>query len=453
MKKNILIILLGISGLYANAQLFNDEVKFLYEQAAAKNDTLQLYQLKKEETAIDIQSAKFNYLPKVNFNATYTRLNDDIVFPENLQQLLMGTQSLLIKEKLGLGFNSSLPGNIALQPVAPIQRKDIFKTTVSSQWLLFSGFKISNGVKAYQHQQRSFDHLSQKQQTRLWLDVADVYDKMALVNSSDAILAASEKILDEQTRFVNKAIENGLATPLERKRIELARQKLAVKKLENETSKTILNSKMHQLTGLTTEAIAQLKPTLQTTPAIVAEQVTVRPEIKALDEGIQATRYQEKAALSEYVPKLAALGQYELRERDLSLLEPKWYAGVRLQWNVFDGLQARNNAKKAALQRRSLEVQKKSAEDMFALAGSKLEEDYLLAAQKVKWKEASIQLTEDTYAFINKQYLNGLTSLAKVLDAITDVETAKFEYQQALYEQRRAALQAADMNGSLLKNL
>ena len=90
---------------------------------------------------------------------------------------------------------------------------------------------------------------------------------------------------------------------------------------------------------------------------------------------------------------------------------------------------------------------------MFALADSKLKEDYLLAAQKVKWKEASVQLTEDTYAFINKQYLNGLTNLAEVLDAITDVETAKFEYQQALYEQRRAALQAADMNGSLLKNL
>jgi outer membrane protein TolC len=453
MKKNILIIIFTFAGIYANAQLFNNEVKRLYQQAASKNDTLQLYQLKKEEAAIDIQSARFNYLPKVNFNATYTRLNDDIVFPDNLQQLLMGTQSLLIKEKLGLGFNSSLPGNIPLQPVDPIQRKDIFKTTVSSQWLLFSGFKVSNGIKAYQHQQKSVDHLTQKQQTKLWLDVADIYDKMALVNSSDAILAASEKILNEQARFVNKAIENGLATPLERKRIDLATQKLSVKKLENETTKTVLYNKMHQLTGVDIEAIQQLQPGLQVTPMVVTESAETRPEIKALNEGIMATKYQEKAALSDYVPKLAAFGQYEIREKDLSLLEPKWYAGVRLQWNVFDGFSARNNAKKATLQRRALEVQKKSAEDLFALADNKLKEDYLLATQKVKWKQASIQLTEDTYDFINKQYINGLTSLTEVLDALTDVETARFEYQQAVYEQRRAVLQMADINGSLLKNL
>lgn len=453
MKKLILlwISLLGIT--QTHAQFFNDEVKRLYNMAVKKNDTLQLYRLRKEQTAVDIQSTRFNYLPKVGFTGTYTRLNDDIVFPENLQSLLMGTQSLLIKEKLGMDFNSALPPGIELQPVDPIQRKNILKANVNAQWMLFSGFKVSNAVKAYQHQQQAYDQLTEKQQTKLWLDVSEVYDKMALVQSSNAIIHSSEKILEEQTRFVTAAIQNGLATPLERKRIELAQQKLEMKKLENKTSMQSLRFKMHQLTGVAKEDLTALNPVLQPVAYLQENSTDVRPEIKALDEGIAATHYMQKAALAEYVPKVAAFGQYELRDKDLSLLDPRWHAGIRLQWNIFDGLAGKNNAKKAVLQRQQLEVQKRSAQDMIQLGRDKLKEDYLLATQKLSLKKAEIKLSEETYDFVNKQYRNGLSPLIDVLDALSDIEKAKFEYQQAIYEQRQAGLKTADINGTLLNNL
>jgi outer membrane protein TolC len=453
MKKLFLswVLLLGI--IQTHAQFFNEEVKQLYSRAVEKNDTLQLYHLQKEQTGVDIQSARFNYLPKVAFTGTYTRLNDDIVFPENLQTLLMGTQALLIKEKIGLDFNSSLPPGIELQQVDPIQRKNILKANVNAQWLLFSGFKVGNAVKAYRHQQSAYDQLSAKQQTKLWLDIAEVYDKMALINSSDAIIHSSEQMLQEQTRFVMAAIQNGLATPLERKRIELAQQKLDMKKLENKTNMQLLRFKMHQLTGVAEEELQILHPELIPAAYTATDVADTRPEIKALDEGIAATRYMQKAALADYVPKVAAFGQYELRDKDLSLLDPVWYAGVRLQWNLFDGFAARNNARKAQLQRQQLEVQKKAAQDMITLGQDKLREDYLLATQKLTLKQAEIKLTEDTYDFVNKQYQNGLSSLNDVLDAMNDIEKSKFDYQQALYEQRQAGLKAADINGTLLNNL
>ncbi|MGN6438972.1 MAG: TolC family protein [Agriterribacter sp.] len=453
MKKIILLwtLLLGISQVHA--QFFNQEVKQLYNQAVGKNDTLQLYRLQKEQTALDIQSTRFNYLPKVGFTGSYTRLNDDIVFPDNLQSLLMGTQSLLIKEKLGIPFDGTLPPGVKLQPVDPIQRKNILKANVNAQWLLFSGFKVSNGVKAYQHQQEAYNQLSAKQETKLWLDVSDVYDKMALVQGADAIILSSEKMLAEQTRFVNAAIQNGLATPLERKRIELAQQKLDIKKLENQTNIKLLQHKMHQLTGAAEAELQNLQPELLPVTYALNPAGYTRPEIKALDEGIAATHYMQKAALSDYVPKVAAFGQYELRDKDLSLLDPRWFAGVRLQWNIFDGMAARNNAKKAVLQRQQLEVQKKAAQDMIQLGEDKLKEDYLLATQQLTLKKAGIKLTEDTYDFVDKQYRNGLASLTDVLDALNDIEKAKFEYQQAVYDQRRAGLKAAELNGTLLSNL
>lgn len=453
MKKIILswTLLLGINQVHA--QLFNQEVKQLYNQAVGKNDTLQLYRLEKEQTALDIRSTRFNYLPKLSFTGSYTRLNDDIVFPDNLQSLLMGTQSLLIKEKLGIPFEGTLPSDIKLQPVDPIQRKNILKANVNAQWLLFSGFKVSNGVKAYQHQQEAYNQLSASQETKLWLDVSEIYDRMALVHSADAIVRSSEKMLTEQTRFVSAAIQNGLATPLERKRIELAQQKLDIKKLENQTNIRLLQHKMHQLTGAAEVELQSLQPELLPVTYTLNSASYMRPEIKAFDEGIAATHYMQKAALSDYVPKVAAFGQYELRDKDLSLLDPRWFAGVRLQWNIFDGMAARNNAKKALLQRQQLEVKKKAAQDMIQLGENKLREDYLLATQQLTLKKAGIKLTEDTYDFVDKQYRNGLASLTDVLDALNDIEKARFEYQQAVYDQRRAGLKAAELNGTLLNNL
>ncbi len=452
MKKPILLWALLWAFTQSHAQFFNEEVKKLHQKATEKNDTLQLYRLQKEETAVDIQSARFSFLPRVAFTGTYTRLNDDIVFPENLQTLLMGTQGLLIKEKLGMDFNAALPPGIPLQEVDPIQRKNILKGNVNAQWLLFSGFKVSNALKAYQHQQRVYDQLAVKQQTKLWIDVAEVYDKMAVLQNADAIIRSSEKILNEQTRFVTAAIQNGLATPLDRKRLELAQQKLEVKKLENKTNMQLLRYKLHQLTDMPDEELQLLRPELVAV-ALAPEALTnTRPEIKALDEGIAATGYMEKAAMSDYIPKLAAFGQYELRDKDLSLLDPRWFAGVRLQWNVFDGLTARNNARKAVLQRQQLEVQKKSAQDMIRLGQDKLKEDYNMATQKLALKNAEIKLAEDTYDFVDKQYRNGLAALTEVLDALNDVEKAKFEYQQAVYDQRQAALKAAELNGLLLNN-
>lgn len=437
----------------AKTQLFNQETKNLFLKAADKNDTLQIYEIRKQQSDIEITNARNSFLPKVSFNATYTRLNDDIVFPDNLQQLLLGSQALLIKEKIGIPFNTPLPSSVTLQQVSAVQQKDIFKTTINSQMLLFSGFKVSNGIKALQHQKKSLDYLADKQNTKLFLEVADVYDKTALLYASDAIISSSEKILSEQSRFVESAIKNGLATPLDRKKIELAKQKLILKKTENESAKRLLSYKMNQLTGLPSEEFVKLKPQLLQALVDTVIKIDERPEIKALNEGISALTYKEKAEMTDYIPKVALFGQYEARKKDLSLFDPKWYAGVRLQWNVFDGLAAKNNARKIALERKTLEVQKKSAAELFDLGYRRALEDYKVASQKIILRKTEAELTQSTYEFVSKQYLNGLTTITELLNALTDVEKARFDMQQSIYEQRKAGLQAAEINGTLLINL
>ncbi len=63
------------------------------------------------------------------------------------------------------------------------------------------------------------------------------------------VLNSSKNYLIEQEYYVKKAIENGLATPISQKKIELAQQQLASKELEFKHNKILLVEVLHQLTG------------------------------------------------------------------------------------------------------------------------------------------------------------------------------------------------------------
>lgn len=435
---------------FLQAQQFDEALRHLVNSAYGKNDTIQLNNIRVQQAKIDEQTTRYNYLPRVSANATYTRLNDDILFPQDMQTLLLGTQRLLIKEGAGLPFNSQLPPSVKLQPVPPIQQKDIFKITGNTQWVLFSGFKVENGIKAYKHQQKALAFGNEKQQARLLLDIADLYDKLALLYASDSVIKSSDALLHQQQRFVEGAIKNGLATPLERKKIELARQKLQLRIVENEGNRLTLLERLHQLTGVDFSVLNGLHPTLQ--PLLLANDTAVkqRSEISALNEAITATRFKEKAAKSEYIPKLAAFAQYEFRKEDLSLLDPRWYAGLRLQWSLFDGFTARNNARKIALDRKAFEVQKDAAEDLIQLAKAKSRHELNTANQRISMLNSQVALSAETLDFVSKQYKNGLTTMTELLNAVNDLEKARFDLQQSYYEQRRSSLQLLDVNGTLL---
>lgn len=436
---------------FLQAQQFDEAFHHLVNNAYKKNDTIKLNNIRVQQAQIDEQTTRYNYLPRFSANTTYTRLNDDILFPQDMQSLLLGTQRLLIKEGGGLPFNSSLPPSVNLKPVPPIQEKNILKITGNTQWILFSGFKIENGIKAYQHQQKALIYGNEKQQGRLLLDIADLYDKLALLYASDSVIKSSDALLDQQQRFVESAIKNGLATPLERKKIELVRQKLQLRIVENEGNRLTLLERLHQLTGVDFSLLNGLQPTLQ--PMLLANETTVeqRSEIKALDEAIKASHYKEKAEKSEYVPKLAAFAQYEFRKQDLSLLDPRWYAGLRLQWSIFDGFTARNNARKIALERQAYEVQKQAAEDLIQFAKAKARHELRTANQRISMLNAQVTLSTETLDFVSKQYKNGLTTMTELLNALNDLEKARFDQQQSYYEQRGASLQLLDVNGTLLE--
>src|SRR5690554_3202478 len=425
-KKGIFNFLcISIIGLFSNlsfSQEFDPVLQDLIKKGLDKNQTVNIKSLEAQQAKLDQQLAKSVFIPKVTLNGSYTRLNDDITFDEDTQNLLIATQKLLIKEGAGVPFNAPFPDGIPLKETPNLQDKNILKTSVDVDWVLFSGFEASNAIKASKHKESSLNYLGMAEKDKLALKIIETYDKLALVYASEKVLNTSENYLNEQEHYVRKAIENGLATPIGRKKIELAQQQLAGKKLEFEHNKTLLIEALYQLTGENRNNLRLLRPQLESFNLEAISITEKRNEIKALEEAEQATIYKSKMEQSHFIPKVALKGHYEFIEEYLSLLDPKWYVGVGIQWNVFDGNQSRLKSKKSKLESQIYRERIEEAEEMIDLSIVKAEQSYLSSLQSSIIAKKEVELATETYEMINKQYKNDLASINDVLDALTDLE-------------------------------
>ena len=432
------------------AQQLDPVLRELIGKGLDNSHSVNIDNFNKDQAIVDQKLAKSVFLPKVTLNGSFTRLDDDISFDDDTQSLLIATQKLLIKESVGIPFNDPFPESIPLTAISNLQNKNILKSSMDIDWVLFSGLEASNALKASKHQEASLNFVGLAEKDKIALKIIETYDKLALVYASKRVLSSSEEYLNEQIYYVKKAIENGLATPIDRKKIELAQQQLATKQLEFDHNKTLLIEVLHQLTKESKERLSALTPSL--IPFTTDDSLSgteKRNEIKALEEAEKATLYKSKMEKSNFIPKLALKGHYEFIEDDLSLLDPKWYVGMGLKWNVFDGNQSRLKSKKSIIESKKYREQIEDADEMIALSIIKAELAYESSLQNTKMVQKEIELASDTYAMIDKQYKNDLASINDVLDALNDLEKANFKLQDSFFNQRRAVTEKLHAKGIL----
>ena len=186
------------------AQQLDPFLEALIHKGLDKSHSLNIKNFDTEQAKVDQKLAKSVFLPKVTFNGSFTRLNDDITFDDDTQNLLVATQKLLIKEAVGIPFNDAFPGNIPLTEISNLQDKNILKSSLDIDWVLFSGLEASNAIKASKHKEASLNYVGIAEKDKIALKIIMAYDKLALVYASKRVLNTSEKYLNEQEYYVKK---------------------------------------------------------------------------------------------------------------------------------------------------------------------------------------------------------------------------------------------------------
>ena len=437
-----IFLMLSLAIVQAQGQQINPVLKDLIQKALQKNHELKITDYKITKTEINRQKVYKTFLPALTLNAGYTRLNDDIILDPKLQLLLKGSERLLIKEQLGLPFNSQLPPTIPTSEIKPIQDKNILKSSADLQWVIFTGLEAHYGIKATQHKEKALRYAREITTKQSIKEVMQTYDRLALVIASEKVLNSIEKQLDLKEKQVQSAVKNGLSIKIDLQKIAFARQKLQIKRTETQNQKALLWEKLHQLTGASYTFIENIKPDLK--PLMLEksqlQQLQKPVEIKSLEEIVQAKNSLQKMTYAKYLPKIAIKGHYEFLDDDLSMLDPKWYVGIGLKWQIFDGLKAIDQARKLKYDKQIYREKIQQTQELLNLAVKNARLNYHTAEKQIALNNKAVQLAKDTYRLVEKQYANGLVDITELLKALTEWQKAGFKLQEAYYHQRQAAL-------------
>jgi len=411
----------------------------LIEQALAKSYDIHNQHDEAQKTHLDQIKAKQVYLPNITVNSSYTILNSDI--------------SMMVP-KFSIPLNlPGLPAGYALEPSLPpikLQNKDIFKTDITAQMILFTGFRAPMLSLAAQHKEKAQEYMTEQMQSQIILDVVTAYDKLALIDQSMIVLKESAKRLDEETTVATKAKKVGLITSYDLTKIDVARQELKAKQVELNSGRKMVSARLQQLTGTSKDLIIEIHPSLQ--PCLVLPSDTSianRAEMKALNEVEQASDFMTKADKGAYLPTIAAFGKRELIKQDLSALDPLWAVGVGLKWSVFDGFQNYREIQKSKIDKDIAKNNTKKTKDLLEL---NLEQTRLnldqcneliaVAIEKQKYAQQALDISR-------KEYLNGLNTITELMASETEYQKSSLDYQQAVYNQRLSTLQLLEATGNL----
>lgn len=407
----------------------------LIEQALTKSYALANNQAEQRKVRLEKQGLKNQYLPEITINPTYTHLDRDISI----------TLPRLPYQPLPKEVYSG-PYELEQQ----LQPQNILKATVQATMLLFSGTKIPTLSKALSFKEQAIDALADKERMAIIRDVTLAYDQLGLIAQSEQVLDEADKRLAEQVRFINKAVKEGLATPYDRSKVDLAVQDLRAKRVDLNGKRQLALARLTQLTGLPADQLSAIRPELtRLVDDTNVASVDNRPELKSLELAREATRYRQKATLSGYLPQVYAFGKNELYRKDLSAIEPYWYAGVGVRWTLFDKFASRTERRTA---QQDLDISQNTlaqTRDLLTLNLQKSRSEMATANELVDVAQQKVGLARKALDIATRQYEQGLIRITERLEAETDYQKAELDYVQTIASQRAAQVAQLEATGTL----
>lgn len=281
MKLKQLFIIASVVTMPAYAQQKWD-LKQCIDHAIANNLTIKLQEAQREQSKVELSTAKNSFLPDLNGSASHS-----FNFGRSLQA--DNTYQSLNTQNTGLNLSTSIP--------------------------LFSGLqKINNVALSKLNLQAAMEDLN-KAKEDISIQVASAYLQVLfneeLVKVANEQLALSKEMLEQKTAFY----KNGKASQAEwyEAKARVAQDELSAVQAENNRCLSLLD--LSQLLELpspddfaivspATDSIAGLK--IQTSPAeVYAEAVLTKPSVKAAQYRLEGAEKSIRMAKGAYYPQLS----------------------------------------------------------------------------------------------------------------------------------------------------
>lgn len=398
-------------------------LKQCIEYAIEHNLTIKQQEAAKDESAVDLNTAKWSRLPDLNGSASHS-----FNFGRSLQ--MDNTYQQLNTQNTGLNLSTSIP--------------------------LFTGMQIPNQIALSKLNLKAAVEDLNKAKEDISIQVTSAYLQVLfneeLAKVAHEQVALSEEMLKQKTAFfkVGKASEAELYEAKSR----AAQDQLSAVQADNEYRLALLD--LSQLLELPTpEGFAIVSPSIDedkdfsilTSPVdIYSEALLIKPSIKAAQYRVEGAQKSIRIAQSGYYPQLSlgagiATSYYNVSGRENgnfgSQLRDNFsqYIGLSLNIPIFNRFSTRNQVRKARIQQTTLNWQLEDAKKALYKEIQQAYYNAVNAESKFESSRTADEAAKASFNLMKEKYANGKATSTEFneartnwLKAVSDRIQAKYDY-------------------------
>ena len=338
-------------------------------------------------------------------------------------------------------------GRINLPEELP-DRVSLMNASVMVQQPLFTGFKLVNGYKAAAEMKNAAQHSFEVEKTKVQYDVISTFYQAVLLDSLVAVHRMSVEVGEKHLQLIRKMRQEGLASEWELLKARVHVKKLTPKLVQSKKNRDLVYSKLKLLLGLSQKDTISLNGRLQPVAlpdSLQAEKLyrtalSHRRELKALSSLIKAGEHAAKIARGEYLPDIGAIGaltflgmndQYSLQTRDISQVLS---LGVALRWNAFSFGRHSGKVQQARAQINILQEKLMQFKEALNIQIQNVIRSIEYAREELLTQQDAVMLAQKSLIIAQEAFKSGDARQVDVLDAQLDLQSARVEWLNAVFQ-------------------
>jgi len=394
----------------------------------------------REAAESSVSANKAAYLPRIDFEQSYTGGNNPVY--------VFGT--LLAQRRFTVG-------NFALPSLNDPDAIDNLQTRFAAQGTIWDFGRTKQHVTGARLGLEATDRTHDDHVRQVLLATLDAYLSVSL---SREALAAARSARESAESIVSQAqarVQAGLAVEADllRGQVHLASARRG--EIEAAGQLEMARSRLNRLMGAALDApqgeTTALEPAslhVAAEEALRGEQVKLRPDYQRLLSELRQAELEVRSSQAEYLPSIGAFAAWEMDNPSLqSYGGNNWIAGMSLRWNIFagGGDSARVHAARQRLEAKKRQVS--AMESAMSLEVHNAIVQFRSAEQQVEAARAAEAQSEEGLRILKNRYEAGLATMTDLLSAESQRAAARTLFSEAIYRHRLSYAQIEYAAGTL----
>ena len=484
------ILLVGGSSLVKAGSQTDSLSRVTFEQALGitrqNSHVLKQYEFLHSQRKQELKAARGLYMPSVSLTASYVAMSDDITLDLNpVKDAITPLYEALgnygnfsgVSVSDGSGGMITLSDDMSTAAVRGklnegleeinaadwdqmIQKKQFGMISAGFSWALFTGGKISAANMVAQIRTREAEEIQEQKEGEILSELVERYYGSSLAYS---VVRIREEVLQAMTNHLNdaqKMFDQGIIPKVQLLHAKVfesqADRELKKSKRQIEIVNEALSNTMSLGQGVQIAPVSKLfyVPSIQSLAYFKNMARNNSPLLKQINSKKDLAHQKYRLEKSAYYPSLAAMGTYDLANKDLSPYMPDYIVGLGLKWTLFDGMARTRKVKAAGYQQRQVdEIEGKANADIETII-EKCHHEVLMDIEQLEELDTALDFAKEYLQVRQKAFSEGISTSTELVDARLVLAKVKIERLETIYNYDVALarlLQYAGMHNDFVK--